>query len=548
MVAGCSVGPDFTPPKAETPAGFTDPAAKGAGVQGASRATSQSNPDPRWWTTFHDPQLTSLVERAVRGNLDLQQAVFRIVEARENEATALAAGLPTFSANGTYTREQLGVKGFLQSSGASNELGSLSSSSSSASSGIAGGLGRLTNPLDLFQNGFDASWELDLFGRVRRNVEEEGAQVEAQIESRNDALVSLEAEVAQNYIQLRGAQAEAAMARDNIRAEQDIVQFTHQRQVQGLTTDLDVLTATSQLRSGESELPTYEQQAIMAANRLAVLLGQSPGSLDQELTAVTPIPPLPPEVPVGLPASLARRRPDIREAEAQLHAATAAVGVSVAQLFPDVSLTGSVGTRAGRANYIARWNSLFYSVGPSISVPIFEGGRLVAAVRLSRAEQAESLLQYRKVVLNALENVENSLASYRTEQARRLSLQQSLQSAELSLTLARERYEHGLTTFIDVLNAERTLVNTREQLIQSTTMATTDLVSLYKALGGGWQDDVGTSSSNPNPQGLGSPADDTGLPPIGTVGNGGFPRDQSKLVAEPGKKGWFGRIFDGSWF
>jgi NodT family efflux transporter outer membrane factor (OMF) lipoprotein len=223
-------------------------------------------------------------------------------------------------------------------------------------------------------------------------------------------------------------------------------------------------------------------------NSLAVLTGNPPGSLDTELQAPAAVPPVPPTVPVGLPSTLARRRPDIRRAEAQLHAATAEVGVAVAQMYPDITLTGSAGTRATRASYLAHWSSLFWSFGPSISLPIFEGGALRANVRISKAEAAEAALQYRSTVLKALQDVDNALVSYRTDQDRREALVKTVEANQVNVDLATESYRKGLVTFITVLDGERQLASTRQQLAQSTVSVTTDLVALYKALGGGWQE------------------------------------------------------------
>jgi outer membrane protein, multidrug efflux system len=479
VLAACTVGPDFTPPPPGTPPGWQDPSAHQPPGRAPDGVDTRSDPDPLWWRSFNDRKLDGVIDEAVAGNLDLQEAVFRIAEAREGEIAARAAGLPSLGASASYTREQFGLKGILEQGGAY--------SYTAANPAIAGILNQATQPFDLYQAGFDASWELDLFGRVRRSVEQSGAQTAATLENRNDALVSLEAEVAQTYAQLRGAQANAEMSRENVVLEQDILQLTEQRSRQGLTSDLDVQTANAELTSTEAQGPVYDRQAGQALNTLAVLVGRTPGALNAELAEAAPLPPVPPDVPIGLPASLVRRRPDIRAAEARLHAGIAGVGVAVAQLFPDVSLSGTFGQRADQAKYLGYWASNFYTIGPSISLPIFEGGRLAANVRAAKAGAAEAALDYRKTVLQALSDVENALIAYRTEQNRRRSLAASTDASKRAFDLARDRYVHGLSSFIDVLNAERTLVNVRVELIASTLAVTTDLVSLYKALGGGWQ-------------------------------------------------------------
>ena len=216
-------------------------------------------------------------------------------------------------------------------------------------------------------------------------------------------------------------------------------------------------------------------------------------------------------MPVGLPATLARRRPDIRAAEANLHAATAQIGVAVAQLYPDVSLSGQFGTRATQASYLTHWASHFYSFGPNISLPIFEGGQLVGGIRLAKAQQAQAALEYQRTVLSALEDVDNALAAYRTDQDRRASLDETTQATQRAFELASEGYSHGILSFINVLDAERRYSQARQQSTQATLQVTTDLVAVYKALGGGWQDPVSTA---------GTPAQ--GVPAVGTLGNGGF--------------------------
>jgi NodT family efflux transporter outer membrane factor (OMF) lipoprotein len=497
LLAGCTVGPDFTPPKPiDTPA-WNDPSAK------LSDAVSpQMNPDPEWWSGFNDPTLTALIERAIKGNLDLQQAVLRVIEARQGEVTARAQGLPTLGATGSYMREQLGAKGLLESKGLYKQLDSLSAPNSSLNQdqpglgndiakGLGGALGQITQPADIYQYGLSTSWELDLFGKVRRSVEQAGAKAQAAAEETNDALVMLEGQVAQAYVELRGAQALAAAQQENVRTARDAFELTQRRQQHGLTTELDVEQARTQLDDNERQLPSFEKQVAQAMNTLSVLIGEPPGTVDAMLATPAPLPTLPQMVGIGVPSTLARRRPDIREAEAQLHAATANVGVAVASFYPDISLTGSLGLRALDASYLTDWASHFYSIGPSISLPIFQGGRLTAGLRVARAQAAEAALAYRGAVINALREVENALVAYRTDKIARDKSEETVKSAELSLYLARNRYEHGLSDFIQVLDSERTLISARQQLVQADIGLTGDIVALYKALGGGWEKKAG---------------------------------------------------------
>lgn len=503
LCSACTVGPDFHKPDPQVPAGYAD-RARAHAAEGAS-VVDDADPDPRWWRRFNDAQLDSLIDRAIAGNLDLQQAVQRIAASRAQARAAGAAALPQLNANGSYTYQQLGAKGMLESRGVPQKLDRLGAPGSPLDS-VAPGAGaaasaagkslidKIEDPVSLYQIGFDASWELDLFGRVRRTVEAANAQTESAIEARNDALVSLEAEVAQTYAQLRGAQLLARIADDQIREDQEVLDLTRSRQRAGLASQTDVERAQAQLGASRSQLPLYEQQTATALNGLALLIGAPPGTLDAELSTPGAVPPVPPAVPVGLPSSLARRRPDIRRAEADLHAATAQVGASIAQLFPDLSLTGSIGLRATEASYLTRWASHFYSIGPQVSLPIFQGGALRAQIAMARADQAAAVLAYRQTVLSALHDVDNALVRYRTDQARRDTLSTVLDANRRAFDLARDGYVNGLNSFIDVLDTERQLSNSRIQMADATVRVTTDLVALYKALGGGWQADSGAGA------------------------------------------------------
>jgi NodT family efflux transporter outer membrane factor (OMF) lipoprotein len=481
--AACTVGPDFTPPKAIDAPSWNDLSAKQGSVSQAM------NPDPEWWSGFNDPVLTALIERAIKGNLDLQQAVLRVIAARQGEVSARAEGLPTLGATGSYKRSQLGAKGILESKGAYDQLNNLANKQTSKE--IGGLLDQISQPADIYQYGFDVSWELDLFGKVRRSVEQAGAKTEAATEETNDALVMLEAQVAQAYVQLRGAQALAASQQENVRIARDAFELTQRRQQQGLTTELDVEQARTQLNDNERQLPAFEKQVAQTMNSLSVLIGEPPGTVDPMVVVPASLPKLPRMVGVGVPSTLARRRPDIREAEAQLHAATANVGVAVASFYPDISLTGNLGLRALDASYLTNWASHFYSFGPSVSLPIFEGGKLTANLKVAQAQAAEAALAYRGAVLNALREVENALVAYRTDKVTRDKTEDTVKSAETTLYLARNRYEHGLSDFIQVLDAQRTLESARQQLVQADIALTGDIVSLYKALGGGWEKKAG---------------------------------------------------------
>lgn len=516
LSAACTVGPNFHAPQAQVPNAWHDlaqpDAARGASAASNARIATppeaaphspidvdvDSDPDPRWWRTFHDPTLDALIAQAHAGNLDLQQAVLRIVEARTQMQSAAAQGLPNLRASASYQREQLGLKGFLQSNGVYGQVDQLGAPNSPVDAVAPGAglalrqqannvLGRLTSPVNLWQAGFDASWELDLFGRVRRSVEAASAAVDAARESRNDALLSLEAEVAQIYLPLRGAQAAREVAAHLADDARDTLALAQSRASVGLASALDVQQAAADLAQAQARVAPFDGQIAQAQNGLALLVGATPGALDAQLMQPAPLPTLPPRIAIGLPSTLARRRPDIRQAEAQLHAATADVGVAVAQFYPDITLTGKIGTRAGNASDLARWSHLFYSFGPAISLPVFSGGALVANLHLANARQAQAALAYRQAVLVALRDVDNALAVYRTDLAHRDALSTAVDTQQSAYALARERYRKGFVSFIDVLDAQRQLAQVRAQFIQAQTQVETDLVALYKALGGGWQ-------------------------------------------------------------
>ncbi len=490
----CTVGPNFQAPKTPAAAAWNDSA-----LHPTMAVTESANPDPQWWKAFQDPVLTRLMQAAIAGNPSLQEALLRVVEAHQNEITAGAAGLPTLNGNASYVRDQLGAKGLLESEGAYSELNSLADANSpvnqyspglgnKASAAGTGLLDELSQPVNLYQYGLSSSWELDLFGKVRRSVEEARASTEAEVDAANDSLVMLESEIAQTYLQLREAQTMLRQQQQIVQSAQQSLNLTQNRAQSGLTSQLDAAQAQAQLMDDQAQLPGYAKQVQQAINQLDTLVGQPPGALDADLAALAPLPTVPAVIGIGLPSTLARRRPDIREAEAQLHAATAGVGVAVANFYPDISLTGSIGLRATDASYLTNWASLFYSAGPSISLPIFEGGKLTANLRTARAEQASAALNYRATVLNALREVEDALVAYRTDAQAANATAASVQAAVFSLYLANNRYTHGLSDFLTVLDAERTEDSARQQLVQANMAVANDVVTLYTALGGGWQE------------------------------------------------------------
>jgi NodT family efflux transporter outer membrane factor (OMF) lipoprotein len=480
LLPACKVGPNFKPPHEPVPDQYAG--VKAQPPQLEPQPSSEDAAPAFWWREFHDPELDDLIDTAKRGNLDLKGAYLRIVEARIQVQAARAQGLPSLDASASYKREQLGLAGILKSQGIDTATGPASSPA------VQGLISSLEKPANIYQLGFDASWEIDLFGKVRRSVEAANAQSAAAVESRNDLLVSLEAEVAQTYFQLRASQTLRQIALDEIAAQREIADLTQNRHEHGLAGEPDVDAARAQLASLQAELPPYEQTIAASRHALAVLIGQTPESLDARFGDHGELPPLPASIPVGVPSVLARRRPDIRNSEAVLHAATAQIGVSVAGLFPDVSLAGSYGLRNLGTRYLFDWSSRFYSFGPTVSLPIFQGGALIASVRLSKAQAAEAALSYRKTVLGALQEVEDGLSALDEDARRIAALKETVGADQRAVEVQRDAYGHGVISYITVLTLQLQTIQARQQLAEALLTQSTDLVKLYKALGGGWED------------------------------------------------------------
>jgi NodT family efflux transporter outer membrane factor (OMF) lipoprotein len=480
--AGCTVGPDFSPPDGKAPVGWF----ASRPVPKPVRSEAVAAPiDPNWWTLFHDPQLTALEDRVAAQNLDVKLATIRIAESRAQRGVVAAAQLPTLGGNASYEREKAsnnGVFGLLGSSAVGAEA-----SGTGGSLGAGGVAGTNLAPFDVYQYGLDASWEIDLWGRVRRQVESADAAITASTETQRDTLVSSLAEVARDYVDLRGAQLREKIADDNLKSAQNALALTQQRASGGLTTDLDVANAAAQVSNTAAEIPAIQRDEASYINALSLLLGQPPNALRAELEQPKPVPPVPPRVPVGVPSELARRRPDIRQAEAELHEATANIGVAVANFYPSITLGGSVGMQALQAQHLFDLNSRQYSFGPSISIPIFEGGQLKSTLELNKASEQEAAVNYQRTVLRAWHDVDNALTAYETTQRRRDELVRAAAQNQRALSLATERYQDGVADFLQVLDAQTRLLNTQQQLAIATTNVSENLVALYKALGGGWE-------------------------------------------------------------
>ncbi|MGH6869103.1 MAG: efflux transporter outer membrane subunit, partial [Methylocella sp.] len=469
--AGCvSVGPDFEAPDPLLPSvsffGKPGPSAIANPAPAASAKGDTSPVDPTWWAAFRDPILTSLAGRVAAANLDVNSATLKLAESRSQLGVVASAALPAINGDASYQRQLF------------SENGLVSLGKTLAPPGTS----FVVPPISIYQPGFDASWELDLWGHVRRQIEAAGAQVEAAENQRRDMLVSTMAELARDYIQLRGVQAQIAISKENLDSTNEILQLTKTRAARGLTTQLDVENAAAEVASIRAQLPDLENQESMEINALSLLLDEPPGSLKSELARAKPVPPVPPRVPLGIASELARRRPDIRAAEAQLHAATADIGVAVADFYPSVKLNGTnVGLNALDLKDLWKGSSLQYVLGPSLSIPIFDGGRLKSTLELREIQQQEAAITYHKTVLQAWHEVVNALVAYRTERQHRARLKDQVDHSRRALALSRERYDTGIIDFITVLDAARTLLQAELQYAQSTTNVSTNVVQLYKA-------------------------------------------------------------------
>jgi NodT family efflux transporter outer membrane factor (OMF) lipoprotein len=457
LVAGCAVGPNYKRPQA---------AVLGQWTVAPTRGTEAKSPvTDEWWASFQDPELNSLVERSASRNLDLKLALERVQEARAARGIARSGYFPSIdgAASGTRNRQRIFALAPPQNS-------------------------VVVAPVEFnnFQGGLSASWELDVFGGTRRSVQAAAADVTAAEENRHDILVILLGDVGRVYAQLRGFQRRLEIANKNIKTQQDTLDLTSARAKAGFATELDVSRAAAQLESTKAVVPTLVSGIDVSIHRLSVLLGDEPGALRSELEKTGPIPTTGPEVDVGLPSDLLRKRPDIRRSEAQLAAATARIGEAKADLFPRFVLTGTAGRQATQLHDLTLGAGNFFSVGPGISLPLFTGGRIRSNIAVQTSRQREALIAYQSTVLNALEEVENAMVSYSQEQERRDRLNEAVAHSQLAVDLATEQYKAGLVDFLSVLDAQRDLYANEDQLVQSQTTVTTNLVGLYRALGGGW--------------------------------------------------------------
>jgi len=460
-VSGCKTGPDLGAPNVAVPKAFrtTLPV---AGVEAAAAGTLAA-----WWKVFEDPVLDRLMAEAAAANLDVRVAQARVREARALRGVARSALFPTLDATGSYTRNR---------------------SSENTMQGRQMAIFGEDLEQDLFSAGVDMNWEIDVFGGRRRAVEVATAEVDVSEEQRRDVWVGVLAEVGASYLELRGAERQLSVARGNLAAQEQTAALTRDRFAAGLTSELDTAQAAAQVATTRAQIPPLEEARQRALHRLGVLTGRAPGAWAAELESPTGLPKATPGVPVGLPSDLLRQRPDIRRAEREVAAAGARVGVATAELFPKFYLTGAAGLQSVAAEDFALGGSRFWSLGPSLRWPVFQAGRIRRQIRAENARHEQALLRYEQVVLVALEEVENALVAFGQEQDRQRALAEAELAVRRTVVLANERYRSGLVDFLDVLEAERSLLSAQDSLVRSERQLGQNLVRLYRALGGGWHE------------------------------------------------------------
>lgn len=473
-LVGCAVGPDYKTPDMAVPASWAN-AAKSAGPQPAQLAD--------WWTSFGDATLSELIEEAVRKNLDVASAKAKIREARATRREKFGALAPTLEATASATANRSASGTMVSTQGSSGGTQAVSGANQSAAA----------SNYSLFQGGFDASWELDIFGANYRSAEAATYSLQAAQEDLNDTLLTLIGDVAKYYVQARGYAARAALARQTAEAYRDTAVLARRKFEAGTTSAADAAKAEGQTYSAEADVASLDASYSEAVHRLGVLLGDGPEALVSRLSAKAAIP-VPPASPrAGVPADILQSRPDVRKAERQLAEATAKIGKAEAALYPSVSLTGNISTTGLQLGELAKSSSIGFAIGPSLSLPLFNGGQLRAEVEVAEAQRDQYFVALRSTVLTALEDVENALVSLAQDRRRLDKLTASSRSYADAYELSRALYTAGGQSFLDVLDAERSLYTARDSLLQTQVSAATSYISLCKALGGGWNRPVDSS-------------------------------------------------------
>ena len=466
LLTGCAVGPDYHRPATEMPAAFNDPAVARPATPRRSVVDPHGTPWVDWWTKFGDPELDDLIVRATADNHGLKAAAARVRQARAAARISEAAQYPSVGIGG----------GFAKSRG--------------SAAGLGFPFGAPSRDNNLYQLGFDASYEVDLFGGIRRSIEAAGANAELSEDAARAVRLSLVAEVAHQYVSLRTLQRRRDIAGRNLVDQRHTLDVVQRRVGNGLAAEFDLVRARAEVEATEANIPTLEAGVRQTIYGLSVLVGRPPQALVGELSPAAAVPPSPPVVPIGLPSELLRRRPDVMAAERALAAATADEGVAISDLFPHLTLGGTSGLQATRTgNFFGQHNpsSGFYLAGPGAHWTLFDGGRRSANVDLSKAAVAAAAAEYEEAVLSALRDVESAITALDHDQSRRDRLTAVVADAERAVRIARDEYTNGLVDLLDVLEVQRSLYAAQDSLAQSDLAVSSDLIALFKALGGGWE-------------------------------------------------------------
>lgn len=481
-IASCTVGPDYHKPVISSSNTWHE------SLTPAASSPQQAQINPEWWTIYNDPMLTALEQQVTESNLDLRAAAYRFAESIAERRIAGSAQFPHSEANASYARERASPNGVLGLLGTMENQGTDTIASGAQGFGptrMPGSTG--SSAFNLPQYGLNASWEVDFWGHVRRQVEAANAAMRVTEDMRRDVLVSLMAETARNYIELRGIQAQLAIVEQNLDIARHSVALTKLRFQQGTVTKLDVADALGQYHNFEARIPVLKSQEVHLINALSFLVAREPGALTAELEKPKDIPSIPNSVPVGLPSELAERRPDIRMAAEKLHVATASIGVAMADFFPRVTLSGSLDIQALQFSGLGNWASRQYGFGPTVTLPLFEGGRLRGQLKLRKAQQKEATVLFHRTVLKAWQEIDDAMADFSAAQNQRDRLIEAVTQNRIAVDMAQSQYIQGAADFLNVLTVQNALLEAQSHQIQATMNVSTSVARLYRALGGGWQ-------------------------------------------------------------
>lgn len=461
MIVGlpaCTVGPDFIKPK-----NTIQEEQWRSARQDVNSVPIETTINKQWWQLFNDPIMSFLIERAVSSNLDIKMAVSRLSQSRAIGKVVGSDQYPNLGMGLDYSRQRRSQKGLNDPSGNSGK-----------------------ESFNLWDFGLSIAWELDLWGKIRRQVEVANANIEMAENDQYAVQLAIIAETANNYIELRGVQATLEITKQNLDIANKALKLSKIRFEEGVSTQLDISQAATQVASTQAQIPVLEARQIELINTLSLLLAEPPYQLQKELILKKDIPNPPHVLPVGLPSELAERRPDIRQVSATLHAATANIGVAKANFYPSINLLGNLGTEAYNFTRLGHWDAHQFNIGPSIYLPIFEGGRLTGTLELKEEQAKEAAINYQKVVLQAWHEVENSLVSFQANQQQRTSLDEAVLHSREALKYAGQQYKEGTIDYLHVLTTQQALLENQQKQIASTTAVSLTMVGIYKALGGGW--------------------------------------------------------------